>query len=139
VPYLNPGNYTGMDISEGAIQHCKGLAESEGWANKAPTFILGDGTLNPMLRNFDFIWLHSVFTHLPPDIIQRIIKELSEMPFIEFLFTYKERAKEIRTGLKQYGYRPQWFIEQAKQYGLLCEKLPNKWPQGQSCMRIWRE
>jgi SAM-dependent methyltransferase len=138
VPYLNRGNYTGIDISEGAIQHCKELSISEGWAGRNPTFVLGDGTLNPMQQNFDFIWLHSVFTHLPPEIIQGILKELSEMPFIEFLFTYKERPKEVRTGLKQYGYRPLWFIKQAQALGMSCEKLPNKWPQGQSCMRIWR-
>jgi SAM-dependent methyltransferase len=139
VPYLNDGNYTGIDISQGAIGHCLELAEKEGWHEKAPLFLLGDGTFKVVAAErtqFDFIWMHSVFTHLPPEIIQGLLQELSQMRFGEFCFTYKRRDSAVRTGLKQFGYPPQWFIKEANTVGLKAEELPNKWPQGQSCMKI---
>lgn len=139
VPFLNDQCYIGIDISRGALDNALKLSDSEGWGGKAPVFIHGDGSLKQVKHlKFDFIWLHSVFTHLPPEIIRSILSDLSEMEFGEFLFTYKRRETPRRTGLKQYGYPPEWFISECQNLGLKAETLEKQWPQGQSCMRVIR-
>lgn len=137
--FLDPGNYTGLDISAGALEHARGLAASEGWADRDPTFLQGDGSLAPVKdRDFDLVWAHSVFTHLPEDYIRSILRDLSQMRFGHYWFTYKRRPKPMRTGLKQFGYPPEWFVEAARAVGLRCEESNVKWPQGQSGMHIWQ-
>lgn len=139
VPFLGHGNYTGLDISPEALAYAQGLARREGWAEKAPTFIRGDGTLAAVKDlSFDFVWAHSVFTHLPDDRIRAVLQDLSGMDFEVFYFTYKRRAEPTRTGLKQFGYPPQYFVGAAAQAGLHCEEFDTHWPQGQVTMRAWK-
>lgn len=139
VPFLNPGNYTGMDISKGALGYALRLSEKEGWAARNPTFILGNGSMDVVCgKRFDFMWAHSIFTHLPPEIIDGIFAEVARMDFGEFCYTYKERKAPQRTGLKQFGYPPEWFVGLAARHGMIAEKLGECWPQGQNCMRMVR-
>lgn len=141
VPFLDTGNYTGLDISKGAIEHCMLLGTNEGWlTKKKPIFIHSTGSLESLLfKQFDFIWMHSVFTHLPPDIIQNILDIFSKMDFGKFLFTYKRRPKPLRTGLKQFGYPPEWFEAEADKVGLKATDLADRFPQGQSSMMVERK
>lgn len=139
VPFLEPGHYIGMDISRGALDYAEKLSVTEGWAEKDPLFILGDGRMTKVLEiRPDIIWAHSIFTHLPPELIREVLDDVSSMEFGVFLYTYKERKEPMRSGLKQFGYPPQWFVEEAAQRGLQAEKLGECWPQGQNCMRIVR-
>lgn len=137
VPYLDPGHYTGIDISPAALAHARELGEREGWGARQPELLLGDGTLACVAgRRFDLVWAHSVFTHLPPDLIRRVLSDLAGLQFTEFCFTYKRRPRALRTGLKQFGYPPEHFIAAAAEVGLHAEELPDRWPQGQSAMRV---
>lgn len=138
VPFLNSGNYTGIDISAGAIEHCMVLGTNEGWlTQKKPIFIHGKGTLDGFRgERFDFIWAHSIVNHCPPEINQANFKAISDIDFDYFYFTYKKRDTVVRTGLKQFGYTPEWLMEQAAKVGMKCEPLPDRWPQGQSCAVI---
>lgn len=139
VPFLDAGRYTGLDISPAALDHARRLAIDEGWADRAPSFHLGGGRLGFLkARAFDMIWAHSVFTHLPPSLIAAVLGDLSQMRFGQFLYTYKRRPAPLRTGLKQFGYPPEFLQGLAEGVGLRAEALPDRWPQGQSCMRIWR-
>lgn len=139
VPFLNPGNYTGIDISEGALDCAESLANAEGWATNDPMFLQGDGSIDCVKHlSFDFVWAHSICTHLPPDLVIGLFSGIAEMDFGEFCFTYKRRDKVIRTGLKQFGYTPAWLISEAGNLGLKATAMAEKWPQGQSCMRIVR-
>lgn len=139
VPFLEPGHYTGMDISRGALDFAQQLGVKEGWIKREPRFILGDGRMTEVLdTRFDFIWAHSIFTHLPPELIGNVLLDVSKMDFGVFLYTYKERKEPMRSGLKQFGYPPAWFAEAAARVGLRAEKLGECWPQGQNCMRIVR-
>lgn len=140
VPYLDPGNYVGIDISVGALKEATNLSHKEGWDRRNPNFMHSpDGMLLPYLLGlkFDLIWAHSVFTHLPPEIIQAVLKDLSQMDFSCFYYTYKKRDQVIRTGVKQFGYTPEWFFDAASEAGLAARKLDLRWPQGQSTMVIW--
>lgn len=135
VPFLAPDRYTGVDISASAITACKALAFPE----KRPVFILGNGTLDAVAeQSFDMVWAHSVFTHLPPDIIATILAQLSKMDFGQFLYTYKRGETEQRTGLKQFCYTPAWFRRCAKRLGMAAEEIDLTLPGGQKVMRIRR-
>ena len=139
VPWLDPGRYTGIDISPAALAHAGKLAVNEGWAERGPRFVQGDGTLAAVCgRAFDMVWAHSVFTHLPAELIQGVLADVAAMDFREFAFTYKRADKPRRSGLKQFQYPPGFFIETARALGLHAEELPDDWPAGQKTMRVWR-
>tara|TARA_R110000822_G_scaffold31017_8_gene89942 strand:+ start:1053 stop:1751 length:699 start_codon:yes stop_codon:yes gene_type:complete len=137
VPYLNEGNYTGMDISRSGIDECLKLANDENMAEKWPLFIYGNGTMDQVEdQQFHLIWAHSVFTHLPPEAIKAIFGNLAGMSFGEFCFTYKRSDSLRRSGLKQFQYPPSWLIATAKEFGLACGTLPHEWPAGQKTMNL---
>lgn len=137
VPFLNDWRYTGIDISDGALAHATGLANSEGWASKHPTFILNED-MNLLGAKFDMIWAHSVFTHLPPQQVEVMIGNASRL--LErggkFLFTHKKAERTQRNGLKQFQYPPSWFQQTAAKYGLRCEVPGVTFPAGQHVVRL---
>ncbi len=141
VPYLCFGSYVGLDISRSAIEHCNQLSRDEGWIQWTPLFMASDGTLEQVKhRPYEYIWAHSVFTHLPPEIIKEIFKEIEGMSFGVFYFTYKRRMKEdtIRTGLKQFGYSTRWLIKEANRMNMLAEPMDYVWPASQRTMKVWK-
>jgi len=140
VPYLLQGNYTGMDISASVLAHCIDLLAAPFISEKKPRLIQGDGSLKPVKDySFDYIWAHSVVTHLPPDIVKELFNDLSSMLFGEFSFTFKLSTEGInRTGLKQWAYPIKWFVDSAAEYGLKAEYIGVEWPAGQKTMRVVR-
>ncbi len=136
VPYLDVGNYVGADISPLALAHAKSLSVTESWADRVPGFVqidTADGTLNGLKSHgpFEFIWAHSVFTHLPPDAIEAIVASLHGVLAGMFLFTYKRGDKPERTGLKQWRYPFKFFESIAKTYGFKTCALATVWPASQ--------
>ncbi|MFC3227344.1 class I SAM-dependent methyltransferase [Marinibaculum pumilum] len=132
VPFLDPDRYTGVDISPAALDHARALAEAEGWAASRPEFVLSEGALAEFRgRRFDLAWAHSVFTHLPPEAIRRIIGNLAEMEFNAVLFTYKVAPHARRSGLKQFQYPFSFFDVAARSAGLRAGPLPEIWPASQ--------
>ena len=138
VPYLEKGNYTGVDISPKALECAAHYLRANNMIDKMPRLVLAGGQISAAGEKFDFIFSHSVFTHLPMEIIQDIFLDLSTMEFQEYCFTYKERDAATRTGLKQYSYPPSFFISLAHNYGLKAERLDVEWPAGQKTMRVWK-
>ena len=136
VPYLEPDRYTGVDISAAALEHAFALSEQEGWAVKRPRFLLiGDLLVD---GQYDFMFAHSVFTHLPPQHIETIIRNAVPRlaPGGRFLFSYKAATKPQRTGLKQYSFPASYFASVASRHGLHAEPLSYMWPAHQSTMRL---
>jgi SAM-dependent methyltransferase len=70
VPWMESGTYWGVDISEAALSHARGIAVTEGWADKAPQFSTSIPTFT-----FDCIWAFSVFIHLPADVMRDVFSE----------------------------------------------------------------
>ena len=139
VPYLETGNYTGIDISNGAINNCLQLAESEGFADKKPLFILGNGTLKSIRETkFSFVWAHSVFTHNPPEMVEQFFRRLSEMEWKVFLLTFKQTDELKRSGLKQFQYPHTWFFHLGHKYGFKLENLDKEWPSSQKAIKVTR-
>ena len=129
VPYLHPGNYTGIDISKKALRHAVELAISEAWADRKPKFILNaDVDLDD---TFDFMWAHSVFTHLPDWQIEKMINNAAKMLQQKFEFKYKRAEKPQRSGLKQFQFDYGFFADIAKDAGFKAEQHPKVWPASQ--------
>lgn len=137
VPYLLKGHYYGVDISKAALGHAMELAMKEGWQEKEPIFRL-NGDLDIPDRAFNFIWAHSVFTHLPPQQIEVMIGNASKLlpPGGKFCFTYKPADKPQRSGLKQFQYGIPFFAGLAKAAGFQCEPLKMMWPAHQRTIRL---
>ena len=133
VPYLNPGNYTGADISEGCLLNCMTLAQD--WSDKKPRFVRSEGEFPH--GTYHLIWAHSVINHSPREIVERLFQQLQSMAFGEFCFTFKE-GKDKRTGLKQFRHSFEALQSMAKKAGLKAEKLEMVWPASQKTARVWR-
>lgn len=73
IGFLEPRNYTGIDISPEAIKHAERLVAAEDLADKQPRLIVNEHkrlTFDQFRgETFDFILAQSVFTHLMIDII----------------------------------------------------------------------
>lgn len=139
VPYLEPGRYTGIDISPRALEYAKALSEREGWAVKNPTFRLTNGDFD-VEGPVDIVWAHSVFTHLPEEIIRRNVGQIAQALSAEgrFLFTYTQTDRKRRTGLKQFRYPLQFFVGVAREFGLRAEAVPVVFPSRQHTVRMTR-
>lgn len=137
VPYLNPGHYVGLDISPAVLEYARGLAEREGWDERHPTFRLTKGDFD-VEGPVDIVWAHSVFTHLPEDIIRRNVEQVRKAlkPGGQFLFTYTRADRKRRTGLKQFRYPTEFFVEVAREFGLKGEPLPVIFPASQQSFRM---
>lgn len=132
VPYLEQGRYTGIDISPKCVEYAKDLAAKEGWDAKAPQFIL-NADVDLDFGPFDFVWAHSVFTHLPPDQIEKMVGNIRDVMRDggRFLFTYKRNEKPRRSGLKQFQYPDSYFVEVARKFSLSATPLKAVFPAGQ--------
>lgn len=142
VPYLEPGNYVGVDISTECLKHACELGVAEGWMERRPIFKnnadldlipAGVGTTYRGFAPFNFIWAHSVFTHLPGAQIDKMIGNAANLLADggRFLFTYKTAQRPQRSGLKQFQFPFQFFRECASRHGLIANELPKLWPASQ--------
>lgn len=139
VPFLDSGNYTGIDISQEAINQCKLLAIAEQFDIKNPVFIHGDGTLKGLEgRKFNIIWAHSVFTHIPPEVVEWVFDNLSRIDFDAFYFTHKGATEITRSGLKQFAYPVKYFADLADDYNMIAESIKVEWPAGQKTIKVTR-
>lgn len=149
VPYLNPGKYWGCDISPECLAHASALAVAEGWDSKRPVFIKnGDLDLIPADvpeddrggAPFDYVFGHSVFTHLPEEQIDKMVSNAAKLLAVggQLLFTYKRGDSAERTGLKQFRYSDATFQKIAESHGLKFQALPKVWPASQRTGLITR-
>jgi cyclopropane fatty-acyl-phospholipid synthase-like methyltransferase len=77
---LDPGNYTGMDISEDAIKKGKEMVGKQKLREQDPTFIVNsDLKFEEVEGSFDYALAQSVFTHLPNADIQECLSHISNV------------------------------------------------------------
>lgn len=67
IDYLDSGHYSGVDISAESISKGQDLLHETGLASKVPAlYVLDSSNRYPYTKEkFDFIWVQSVFTHMP--------------------------------------------------------------------------
>jgi SAM-dependent methyltransferase len=124
IRYLEPGCYTGIDISEQAIMYARSLVEKQGMAAKRPRLLV---SRHRDLRfgefgneTFDVLLAQSVFTHLPPEHIEECFQHVSSIMHqtSTFYFTYAEAAEFTRTRVEGFRYPRTFFQILADRYRL---------------------
>ena len=123
IRYLEPGNYTGIDISPKAIEYGKQLLEEEELSAKQPRLLVSKNK-DLKLREFDgelfdFLLAQSVFTHLLPENIEECFQYIGGIMHHDsmFFFTFNESSEFQQTGLKDFGYPFSFFQSLAQQCG----------------------
>ena len=139
IRYLNPGNYTGTDISLEAIEYAHRLVMDENLAAREPRLFyrrpgeaffadLGDA-------HFDYILAQSVFTHLPTDVVEECFAGVGRVmrPNAVFFFTFWHEAEHRRKDLKDFAYPSRLFAYFAERHDLLFETRDDyNHPRGQT-------
>ncbi len=118
VPYLDAGNYYGVDISIAAIAAAHDIAHEEGWATR--NAVMKVEWPAPGSRSFDFVWAYSVGIHLPLDELHVVLWSAAERMDAgsRFYFSYKANPANERTGLKQFRKTQEAYEAVAKLAGL---------------------
>ncbi len=79
IPYLNKGNYYGIDINESLLSAAEWEIKTANLESKTPNLLLNSGfDLGKFGVKFDYMISISVFTHLPSNIILRCLKRVAE-------------------------------------------------------------
>jgi SAM-dependent methyltransferase len=134
IRYLNAGNYTGMDISAGAIEYGQKLLVEEGLSDKNPRLLVNK---NKDLKfhefpgeKFDYLLAQSVFTHLKPEHIEEcfqcvgnVMKENSI-----FFFTYAKNDDFMNHSQKDFRYPYSFFEGLSAKYGFEIENHAANYP-----------
>ena len=133
IRYLNPGNYTGIDISSEAIEYGKKLVCEKGLSSKQARIILSE---NKNLKfeefsgvKFDYLLAQSVFTHLKPEHIEECFKYVGQImkENSAFYFTFNEANQFTQTGRKNFSYPFSFFETLSLQYGFEAENYSNNY------------
>jgi SAM-dependent methyltransferase len=122
-PVLDVGNYHGSDISLEALAAAQKLANQEGWSSRCPTFWFKQ---MPSLT-FEFVWAHSVITHLSPEMIAALMSEVRRRLTSTgvFYWTYVPADETVRYGLTQFRTSLDDLHRCAQQAGLTFEDVPD--------------
>lgn len=122
VPYLEPGNYNGLDIADAALRAAREVSVVEGWADRNPRFWMTfEGP--PV----DFLWSFSVFIHLPQEIMESVMRRAAAVmhPDSRFYWAYVPEERSWRSGVKQFRHTLADYQRAAKQAGLTFDEVPN--------------
>lgn len=125
VPYLDDGNYAGVEISDGARGYSVRLATSEGWENKHPAFYSSVDVVEQGVTQ-DFFWAFSVFIHLPEHVMRDVFVQCAARmgPKSLFYFSYVPEKFDARTGLKQFRFTLGTYKSACRDAGLSFKDVP---------------
>lgn len=127
IRFLQPGGYTGLDISPKALEAAAALVEEEGLTEKEPHLVLNESlslTFDELEgRRFDVLLAQSVFTHLPKEEIRTCFQHLHEVvaPGATFFFTYFSAPVPVKRGLKGFAFPATTFERLAEEVGATVE------------------
>ena len=126
IEYLNRDNYTGVDISSGVLEEARSRVERFDLAEKRPRLQLVDEGFEEFVRGdqWDFVWAQSVFTHTPPDDIEKCVKLLkgSLDSGGVFFASFGESENGIEhKDFKDWYFPKSYFIQLGKKLGVKIE------------------
>ena len=108
IPYLQKGNYTGIDISQERIKIGLNNLKKTGIDLKAFNYIVNKNNNIDRLINekFDYIYMESVVTHMPKDDFERLILSFTSIlkPDGLLLFTFLKGNSYRVKGMKDFFY-----------------------------------
>jgi len=147
IQYLDTGNYAGMDISREAL-HVGGqrLEEEElDWKNpvlihNSDLYFEEEGFSS---REFDFIWVQSVFTHLPRNHIEQFFQNVGKVLAKDgcIYATYYRSDNGFRRGGKSdtdFYYPRRYFKDLGSRHGFSVEPVECSHPNDLDMIRIAR-
>lgn len=125
IPYLNKGNYFGIDMHEWLIKDGieKELGENLN-KEKQPNFLVDeDFSVDKFKTNFDFMIAQSLFTHLPINKIEKCFSKLANVMNEDsrFFFTFFPITKpeeEIKIDEEPYHQTISFYEELANKNGM---------------------
>lgn len=103
IEYLDPGNYSGNDISAERVRMARELFSLKGLDAKNPKLVVNKDNSFDWLGDakFDFIWANAVFGHMPPEDVEEIISRVRRFmrPDSVFYFTVRgaDPDQKVRT------------------------------------------
>ena len=122
IEFLETGRYIGADISARCIERARDFLQSKGLTEKRPTLVhLQGGDMSVLRgRTFDFIWAQSVLTHMPPDNVRELLREIPNLlrGGGMFLGTFNLSLENRQVGAKNFYYRADFFDEACSAAGL---------------------
>ena len=121
IDYLDAGHYTGMDISneaiEAGVERVGDLVEE-----KDPTFVVNDELkFAEVTGEFDYAIAQSVFTHLPRAELDECLANIDRVVGGTFYATFFEKPVP---GDKNFRYESETLIEIGEKYGHEVNLLP---------------
>ena len=146
IPYLQPGHYWGLEkeaelIAAGLERELDPSIRS----SHQPRFLTNaEFDASGVDRSIDYIWIHSLFTHLPLSEIQRCLRNLNAMasPTTVCYATYFETTKARSNHDQAHDHETFFYTREelarcACEAGWSCEFLGD-WghPRGQHMMRL---
>lgn len=125
IKYLNGGNYTGNDISVEILKAAKQNIEKEGLRGKNPfLYQTTDLDFGEVIGNkYDFIMAQSVLSHMPPEDIDTLFKNIVKIMhkntiFLATFFLSDDSEIQPSPTYKNYAYPLEWMIQTGKKYNL---------------------
>jgi SAM-dependent methyltransferase len=128
IQFLDKGNYTGVDVSKNVLEEANNRVDRFNLSGKEPILIHVPGGDISILNGekFDYILAQSVFTHMPPDEIEKLLEQMKELMHDEsefyatFVVTDNPNGFECKI-LKDWYYSPSYFKELASRVGVELE------------------
>lgn len=103
VDYLEPGRYSGNDISKERLRMAAEHFALRGLDKKKPLLIVNrDNTFDWMDgRKVDYVWANSVFGHMPPEDVETIVSNLWKIMRDDAVFYFTVRGRQADTARKR--------------------------------------
>jgi SAM-dependent methyltransferase len=126
IQHLEPGRYTGLDISPDILLAAQEtVVEFDLQAKEPRLYLVPDLTFRWLPdERFDVVHAHSVFSHCPQEVIEECFDHVGRImrPGGFFDFTYNEtRGKEHHVLHEDYYYRVETLLELARNRGFEAE------------------
>jgi SAM-dependent methyltransferase len=139
IPYLDTGNYVGMDISEAALSAGRDRLFAPVVEEKAPELIVNDDLrLDELHHPVDVVWAQSLLTHLPApaaeELFGGVARTLASDGVAVLTFFDEPQASP-----KDYGHAPADLRALASDKGLEATVIPESHvdhPKGQRVLRV---
>jgi SAM-dependent methyltransferase len=129
VQYLEPGHYTGAEISAGRLAQGQRLVARLRLTDLRPRLVLLRGVTLTELggQRYDVVWSHGVLSHMPIEDVRAFIAALPGVlnpggaAYLNYVEAVSEDFEWI--GLRHSAFRLPVFTEAAARAGLQCEPM----------------
>jgi SAM-dependent methyltransferase len=142
IGYLEPGRYTGIDISPDILRAAETTLDDRDLRGQRPQLRLVDDLTFDWCEvdHFDLVHAHSVFSHCPWEVIEECFDHVGRILRAGGVFdlSFNETEGEEHHVLREdYYYRAQTLIDAATARGFTAEHIPD-WAPGhlQSRLRL---